>query len=205
MTVILPDLPYHRDALEPLISEKTLSFHYDKHHSGYVNKLNELLVNKELNHGYGLVDIIKKSYGREGCEGIFNNAAQVWNHSFYWNSMCSPLHKPQPDDAFMGQVVRDFGSLDALKEQLGLAAIGQFGSGWAWLAFDKLKDKLVVLKTSNAETPLTVEGLSPLLVIDVWEHAYYLDYQNRRPDYVAAFLGQLLNWEFASTNYAASV
>ncbi|ACT69777.1 superoxide dismutase [Neorickettsia risticii] len=205
MTVILPGLPYHKDALEPLISEKTLSFHYDKHHSGYVNKLNELLVKSEFSHGYGLIDIIQKSHGREGCEGIFNNAAQVWNHSFYWNSMCSPSHKPQPDDAFMKQVIRDFGSLDILKEQLGLAAISQFGSGWAWLVFDKFKNKLVILKTSNAETPLTVDGLSPLLVIDVWEHAYYLDYQNRRPDYVAAFLGQLLNWEFASTNYAASI
>ncbi|WP_084473343.1 superoxide dismutase [Neorickettsia helminthoeca] len=202
MKIILPELPYHKDALEPLISEKTLGFHYDKHHAGYVNKVNELLVESD-DVGDTLLCVIRNTWNKQGKEAIFNNAAQVWNHTFYWNSMRPPASACSPDDRLMLQIVKDFGGMEELKQQLSLAAVTQFGSGWAWLIFDKASQRLSVVKTSNAETPLTNQNFVPLLAIDVWEHAYYLDYQNRRPDYVATFLAQLINWDFASANYSA--
>lgn len=193
MTVTLPDLPYAQDALEPHISANTLSFHYGKHHNAYVTNLNKLTLGTEF-EAAALEDIIKKS-----SAAIFNNAAQVWNHTFYWHSM-KPSGGGNPTGALAEQINSDFGSFDKFKEEFAAAATTQFGSGWAWLVLDK-DGKLKITKTSNAETPITGSD-KPLLTIDVWEHAYYLDFQNRRPDYIATFLDKLVNWDFAAENFA---
>ncbi|MEI8321325.1 MAG: superoxide dismutase [Alphaproteobacteria bacterium] len=193
MTFTLPPLPYAPTALEPHISEKTLSFHYGKHHQGYVTKLNELVQGTAYAH-MSLEEVIRKSHGENAS--IFNNAAQVWNHTFFWQSLSPEATKPT------GKVLRAleeaFGGLDEFKQKFKEAAMTQFGSGWAWLVWDG--KKLQILKTGNAETPLTQPGIRPLLTCDVWEHAYYLDYQNRRPDYVETFLTHLINWDFAREN-----
>lgn len=191
MTITLPELPYAQNALEPHITANTLSFHYGKHHNAYVTNLNKLVVGTEFENA-GLEDIVKKSSGP-----IFNNAAQVWNHTFYWHSM-QPNGGGEPTGKLAAKIKEDFGSFDKFKEEFTAAATTQFGSGWAWLVKDKT-GKLKVTKTSNAETPITT-GDTPLLTIDVWEHAYYLDFQNRRPDYIATFLNSLANWEFAAGN-----
>ncbi len=192
----LPALPYDAKALEPNISEKTLNLHHDKHQQAYVTKLNELVKGTEL-ESKTLEEIIMATAKDESKQGIFNNAAQFWNHTFYWNSMKSggggkPLGK------LAAQIDKDFGSYDKFKEQFKQTGVTQFGSGWAWLVLDK--DKLKIIKTSNADLPM-VHGQRALLVIDVWEHAYYLDYQNRRPDYITIFLDQLVNWSFAESNF----
>ena len=184
----LPKLPYEMNALEPHISQKTLEFHYGKHHAGYVNNLNKLIAGTPF-EGKSLEEIVKTSQG-----GIFNNAAQVWNHTFYWNCMTPNPKKTQPSGKFMEAIVRDFGSFEAFKEKFVNACVTLFGSGWAWLVADK-EGKLSIVQTSNAQTPLTTEGVKPLLVCDVWEHAYYLDYQNLRANYVNEFW-QIINWEF---------
>ena len=192
----LAPLPYPKNALEPYISERTLDFHYGKHHQGYVTNLNALLENSPLLTA-SLEEVILSSVGKPELQGVFNNAAQVWNHTFYWKSL-SP-HETHPTASFLTQITKNFGSLDHFKETFKKTAVSQFGSGWAWLVSDS-KGDLHILKTSNAETPLTTSFI-PLLTCDVWEHAYYLDYQNRRPDYVDSCLLHLLNWNFAEENY----
>jgi Fe-Mn family superoxide dismutase len=194
-SIVLPPLPYAENALEPVITAKTLSFHYGKHHKAYVDNLNKLIAGTDYSD-MSLEEIIKGSAGRPERAAIFNNAAQIWNHTFYWNSL-SPKGGGEPPAALKHKIEASFGSVDAFKKEFAAAAVSQFGSGWAWLIL--VDGKLKVVKTANAEDPLTT-GKKPLLTIDVWEHAYYLDYQNRRPDYVNAVLDKLINWEFALQN-----
>ncbi|WP_428157936.1 superoxide dismutase [Desulfobacter sp.] len=193
----LPSLPYKVDALEPYISEKTIRFHYGKHHSGYVKKLNRMIQGTAY-AGLAIEAIIQKTRDNTDEAGIFNNAAQVFNHTFYWNSM-KPGGGSAPAGIIAEKINADFGSYDAFKKAFASAALSQFGSGWAWLVKDG--DALKIIKTANADTPVT-RGLIPILTVDVWEHAYYLDYQNRRADYINAYLKNLVNWEFAETNLA---
>lgn len=193
--ITLPPLPYAENALDPVVSANTLSFHHGKHHKAYVDNLNKLIAGTPL-EGQPLEKIILEVAGKADKQGVFNNAAQVWNHTFFWNSM-KPNGGGAPPAALAQRIERDFGSLDNLKKELLTAATTQFGSGWAWLAEDN--GKLVVLKTANAELPMT-KGQKALLTIDVWEHAYYLDYQNRRPDFVTAVIDKLFNWQFAADN-----
>ena len=192
---VLPPLPYADNALDPVISANTLSFHYGKHHRAYVDNLNKLVAGTEL-ADLSLERVIAATAGRADKAGIFNNAAQIWNHTFYWNSL-APKGGGEPPAALKQKIEASFGTPEACKNELATAATTQFGSGWAWLVLDG--DKLKVVKTANANVPLT-EGMKPLLVIDVWEHAYYLDYQNRRADYVNAVLDKLINWDFAANN-----
>jgi Fe-Mn family superoxide dismutase len=192
---ILAPLPYAENALEPVITAKTLSFHYGKHHKTYVDNLNKLIAGTEY-AALSLEKIITSTAGKPEKAAIFNNAAQNWNHTFYWKSM-SPKGGGEPPVALKSKIEAAFGSVDACKKELASTAIAQFGSGWAWLVLEG--DKLKVVKTANADIPMT-KGLKPLLAIDVWEHAYYLDYQNRRADYVNAVLDKLTNWEFALQN-----
>ncbi len=193
----LPQLPWADNALEPVISARTISFHYGKHHQAYVTNLNNLVKDTDL-AAMSLEDIIKKTAGDSAKAGVFNNAAQVWNHTFYWNSM-KPGGGGAPGGDLKAKIDADLGGFDKFKEAFSQAALTQFGSGWAWLA---LKDgKLTVVKTPNAETPLAT-GAKPIITIDVWEHAYYLDYQNRRADYIKDWLDKLANWDFAAKNLA---
>lgn len=200
MTFTLPDLPYAKDALEPHISSKTLEFHHGKHHNAYVTNLNKLIEGTDL-EGQELEAIIQKTANDNAKKGIFNNAAQVWNHTFYWHCM-SPDGGGEPSGALAEQIKADFGSFDAFKEKFKAAGTGQFGSGWAWLVMNK-NGQLEVTNTLNAENPMT-EGKTPLLTMDVWEHAYYLDYQNRRPDYADAFIANCINWDFVAQNFDQS-
>ncbi|MBN2165369.1 MAG: superoxide dismutase [Marinilabiliaceae bacterium] len=187
----LPKLPYEADALEPVISRKTIEFHYGKHHQAYINNLNNLIAGTEFENSK-LEDIIIKSDG-----GIFNNAAQVWNHTFYFQSL-SPNGGGKPQGELATAIEENFGSFEAFQNQFAQAAATQFGSGWAWLV-KKENGKLEITKESNAGCPLT-KGDIPLLTIDVWEHAYYLDYQNRRPDYISSFW-KLINWDIVESRY----
>ncbi|HEX7621176.1 MAG TPA: superoxide dismutase [Anaerolineales bacterium] len=191
----LPPLPYAENALEPIITAKTLSFHYGKHHKAYVDNLNKLIAGTDYAN-LSLDKIITSVAGKPDKTAIFNNAAQSWNHSFYWNSL-SPKGGGEPPDALKLKIEASFGSVENCKKELASMAVSQFGSGWAWLVIEG--DKLKVVKTANADIPMTM-GLKPLLAIDVWEHAYYLDYQNRRADYVNAVLDKLINWQFALKN-----
>lgn len=195
-SVTLPPLPYADDALAPVISANTISFHYGKHHKGYVDVLNKTLPGTEFATA-SLEQIIKTTAGVADKQSLFNAAAQVWNHTFYWNSM-----KPNGGGAPSGDLAKKldatFTSYDNFKKELVTAATGQFGSGWAWLVSES--GALKVIKTPNAETPIS-KGQVPLLTIDVWEHAYYLDYQNKRADYVNAVIDKLLNWDFAAANF----
>lgn len=193
--IMQPPLPYAENALEPVISAKTIGFHFGKHHKAYVDNLNKLIAGTEF-EGLPLEDIIQKTVGNSEHSGIFNNAAQVWNHTFFWKSLKSN-GGGKPSEVLMKKIEESFGSFDEFLKELTEAAKTQFGSGWAWLVKDG--NKLKVMKTPNAETPLTM-GVTPLLTIDVWEHAYYLDYQNKRPDYVTSVLDKLMNWEFAANN-----
>ncbi|RVU39246.1 superoxide dismutase [Hwanghaeella grinnelliae] len=197
MAFELPALPYAQDALEPHISANTLSFHYGKHHNTYVTNLNNLVKDTDL-AGKSLEEIVKAVAGDASKAGIFNNAAQVWNHTFYWHSM-TPNGGGAPTGAIAAKIDEDLGGYDKFVEEFKAAATTQFGSGWAWLVLDG--GKLKVTKTANADSPIA-HGQTPLLTIDVWEHAYYLDYQNRRPDYIATFLDSLVNWDFANQNLA---
>jgi Fe-Mn family superoxide dismutase len=193
----LPPLPWKEDALEPVISAKTLSFHYDKHHRTYFENLNKAVEGKPYAK-MSLEEIVQSSFKEAADVGVFNNAAQAWNHTFYWNSL-APNAKG-PEGKLAEKIKADLGSVDDCKKQLLEAAKTQFGSGWAWLVADtNAGGKLKVIKTANADTPL-VHGQKPLLTIDVWEHAYYLDYQNKRADYAQAVIDKLLNWEFAAKN-----
>ena len=198
MAFELPALPFAKDALEPHISSNTLDFHHGKHHNAYVTKLNELIAGTDLENK-SLEEIIMVASKSEPKSGLFNNAAQVWNHTFYWNSM-SPNGGGTPTGDLAAQIDTDFGSFDEFANQFKAAGAGRFGSGWAWLVLDA-SGKLKVTKTLNADLPMA-HGETALITMDVWEHAYYLDYQNRRPDYMGAFLGNLVNWEFAAQNYA---
>lgn len=199
MAFALPDLPYAADALAPHISAETLGFHHGKHHKTYVDKANAALPGSAY-EGLSLEETIAKSWADKDM-GMFNNAGQIWNHTFYWNSM-SPNGGGKPTGALADAIDASFGSFENFVKEFTNAGATQFGSGWAWLV---AKDgKLEVRKTLNAETPLTEAGVTPLLTMDVWEHAYYLDYQNRRPDYMGAFLEHLVNWDFAAKNFAAA-
>ena len=189
----LPPLPYKEDALAPVISGNTLSFHYGKHHKGYVDSLNLLMKDAPDLAALSLEDLIKKTSGDAAKASHFNNAAQVWNHTFYWNSM-RPRGGGQPTGMMLELVNASFGDYGKFREAFLNAGKTQFGSGWVWLVLDG--SKLAVDKTGNADTPLA-RGKKCLLTCDVWEHAYYLDYQNRRSDYVTAFLDSLVNWDFA--------
>ena len=188
MTFELPNLPYEMNALEPYISQKTLEFHYGKHHRTYVENLNKLIAGTKFEK-MSLEEIIKETAGKAEYQGIFNNAAQAWNHAFFWQCMKKGGGKPQ--GAILSRIEKDFGSYEKFHEEFKNAAVSQFGSGWAWLV--EKDGKLAVMKTSNADTPIA-HGLKPLLTVDVWEHAYYLDYQNRRADFVEAFLTNLANY-----------
>jgi Fe-Mn family superoxide dismutase len=192
---VLPPLPYPDNALSPVISGHTIGFHYGRHHKGYVDNLNKLIAGTEF-ADLPLTTIITATAGKADKSAIFNNAAQDWNHTFYWRSL-KPNGGGEPPAVLMQKIEASFGKLDACKKELAAAATTQFGSGWAWLVLDG--DKLKVVKTGNADMPLTT-GMKPLLTIDVWEHAYYLDYQNRRPDYIEAVLDKLINWGFAAEN-----
>jgi Fe-Mn family superoxide dismutase len=191
----LPPLPYADDALAPVISAHTITFHYGKHHKGYVDTLNKLVAGTEFAN-LPLEKIIADTAGKEDKTAIFNNAAQAWNHTFYWDSL-RPKGGGEPPAVLKPKIEAAFGTVDACKKAMSTAALAQFGSGWVWLVLDG--DKLAVVKTGNAAVPMTT-GMKPLLCIDVWEHAYYLDYQNRRADYVNAVLDTLVNWDFAAKN-----
>jgi superoxide dismutase, Fe-Mn family len=193
----LPALPFADTALEPTISASTLSFHHGKHHNAYVVNLNNLAAGKDW-ADKSLEEVIALSAGKADMAGVFNNAAQIWNHTFYWNSL-KPNGGGTPTGAVADKINAAFGSFDNFKKEFHAAAMTQFGSGWAWLVEEA--GSLKIVKTGNAETPIT-KGQKPLLTIDVWEHAYYVDYQNRRADYATAVIDKLLNWDFAAANLA---
>jgi Fe-Mn family superoxide dismutase len=190
----LPALPYAQGALEPCVSAKTMGFHYGKHHQAYVDNLNKLAAAAKMGD-LPLEEIIRQTAGKTQQAGLFNNAAQVWNHTFFWKSM-KPNDGGEPAGRLAERIATAFGSFDTFKTAFIEAAVAQFGSGWVWLVQEG--DTLKIVKTSNADTPLT-HGQTALLTCDVWEHAYYLDYQNRRKDFVQAFLDHLANWEFAAS------
>lgn len=187
----LPELPFAKNALEPHISERTLEFHYGKHHQTYVNTLNTLIEGTEFENKT-LKEIIKSSDG-----GIFNNAAQVWNHTFYWSCL-APNHKPAPEGSLKKAIEEAFGSFENFKEEFTKKSVGLFGSGWCWLVKDSA-GKLSIVQQSNAGNPMT-KGLTPIMVCDVWEHAYYLDKQNARPKYMESYW-ELVNWDFIEKQY----
>lgn len=193
MAIELPALPYAQDALAPHISAETLSFHYGKHHNTYVVKLNGLIEGTDF-EGKSLEDIVKTS-----SAGIFNNAAQIWNHTFYWNSL-SPNGGGEPTGALADAINASFGSFAEFKAKFTDSAINNFGSSWTWLV-KNADGSLAIVNTSNAATPLTDEGVTPVLTVDLWEHAYYIDYRNLRPSYMEGFWA-LANWDFASANFA---
>ena len=196
MAFKLADLPYAMDALTPHISARTLEFHHGKHHAKYVSNLNGLIEGTDLASA-PLQEIIVRTAGDASRAGVFNNAAQVYNHEFFWNCLW-PGGGGEPGGALAAQIAKDFGVFAAFREQFSAAAEKLFGSGWVWLALDGAK--LEIVQTSNADTPVA-HGKRPLLTLDVWEHAYYLDYQNARPSFIAAFLDNLANWDFAARNF----
>jgi Fe-Mn family superoxide dismutase len=193
MAFELPELPYAKDALAPHISEETLEFHYGKHHKTYVDKLNAAVPGTEF-EGKTLEEVVKASKG-----GVFNNAAQIWNHTFYWHCL-SPNGGGAASGSVASAIDAAFGSFDKFKEEFTAQAVGNFGSGWTWLV-KKADGSVAIVNTSNAETPLTDDSVTPLLTVDVWEHAYYIDYRNARPKYMDAFWA-LVNWEFVNANFA---
>ncbi len=193
MAIELPALPYARDALAPTISEETIDYHYGKHHQAYVTNLNKMIDGTDHANA-SLEDIIRNSEG-----GVFNNAAQVWNHTFYWNSL-SPNGGGAPSGALADAIDSAFGSFDEFKDKFTASAVGNFGSGWTWLV-KNADGSLAIVNTSNADTPITDANVTPLLTVDVWEHAYYVDYRNARPAYLEKFW-TLVNWSFAEANFA---
>ena len=195
MKIELPPLPYGDSDLAPHISANTLSFHYAKHHKTYDDKATDMVKGTEFADAE-LEDIVKATHGKADQKALFNNAAQAWNHDFYWQSL-SPTGGGEPPEALARRISADFGSVGAFRKQWADAATNHFGSGWAWLVLDG--GKLKIVTTKNAENPLT-QGQQPLLTIDLWEHAYYLDYQYRRADYVDAVLDERINWAFAARN-----
>jgi Fe-Mn family superoxide dismutase len=193
---ILPNLPYAKDGLVPYLTPETIDYHYGKHHNAYVVNLNNLLENHSLK-GKSLEEVIVASAGNIDMTGIFNNAAQIWNHTFYWHSM-KVNGGGKPSAKLLAKIESDFGSFDEFIAQFKQAATTQFGSGWAWLVLDDA-GKLKVIKTSNAAVPFA-DGMKPLMTCDVWEHAYYIDFRNKRPDYISVFLEHLVNWDFVEKN-----
>ena len=193
MLIELPALPYARDALAPRISEETIDYHYGKHHQAYVTNLNKM-IEGTAHANQSLEEIIRSSEG-----GVFNNAAQIWNHTFYWNSLTPNSSAPTGDLA--SAIDSTFGSFDEFKAKFTASAAGNFGSGWTWLV-KNASGALEIVNTGNAGTPITEAGITPLLTVDVWEHAYYVDYRNARPEYLKNFW-ELANWEFAAKNFAA--
>ncbi|MDV6317196.1 superoxide dismutase [Idiomarina sp. HP20-50] len=193
MAFELPALPFEKNALEPHISEETLEYHYGKHHATYVSKLNDAVKGTDL-ESKSLEDIIKSEKG-----GLFNNAAQVWNHTFYWNCL-SPNGGGEPTGAIADAINSKFGSFDKFKEEFNASAAGNFGSGWTWLV-KKSDGSVDLFNTDDADTPVAHDGVEPLLTVDVWEHAYYIDYRNSRPNYLEAFW-KLVNWDFVNKNFA---
>ena len=189
---VLPELPYGKDEFKPHFTAETFDYHYNKHHNSYVTNLNNLLQDNKEMMEMDLESIILASNNSNAP--IFNNAAQVWNHSFFWHSI-KPNGGGKPTGEILSQIEKDFGSYEKFTADFKGAAVSQFGSGWAWLVYKS--DKLHIIKTANAETPIT-EGYEPIIACDVWEHAYYIDYRNRRPDYVSSFIDYMINWEFAS-------
>jgi Fe-Mn family superoxide dismutase len=199
MSIAFPDLPYAADALEPHVSADTLGFHHGKHHKSYVDKLNAAIDGTDYENQP--LDVIIASAHEAGNAGVFNNAAQAWNHTFLWHSM-SPEGGGAPSGALGDAINAQFGDLEGFRSAFKKAALGQFGSGWAWLV--RTTDGLDIVTTGNADTPLT-DGVVPLLTLDVWEHAYYLDYQNKRDAYIDSFLDDLINWDFAARNFEAGL
>ena len=198
MSSEFPELPYATDALEPYVSAKTLEFHHGKHHKSYVDKLNSAIQGTAY-EGQPLETIIASAH-KANDTGVFNNAAQAWNHTFLWHSM-SPSGGGEPTGALADAINARFDNLTAFQTEFKAAALGRFGSGWAWLV--QTADGLDIVSTGNADTPL-IDGCTPLLTLDVWEHAYYLDYQNKRDAYIDAYLSELINWDFATQNYEAN-
>ncbi len=194
MAIELPQLPYPKNALEPYISANTLDFHYGKHHQAYVTNTNKLIENSPM-AGDSLFRILSQTVSKPDKAGLFNNAAQVWNHSFYWQCM-KPDGGGQPKGKIAGMINETFGSFEKFSDEIKSAGATQFGSGWAWLVLKN--GVLEVMKTANADTPIA-HDIKPLLTVDVWEHAYYLDYQNRRPDYLKTFMDHLVNWDFVNS------
>jgi len=190
-------LPYADDALDPVITAQTIGFHYGKHHTTYLNTLNKLVGEDASLQGKSLVEIVKATHGKSDKTAVFNNAAQVWNHDFYWDSL-KPNGGGKPTGRMADLIKDSFGDYDKFKADFAQTGVTQFGSGWAWLCLEG--GKLVFKKTGNAENPLHMNGVTPLLTLDVWEHAYYLDWQNRRPDHLNACIDKLLNWDFAEKN-----
>lgn len=199
MAYELPPLPYAYDALEPHMSKSTLEFHHDKHHAKYVNNFNDMAQSAGMGDK-SIEEVIKAVYNDESKKGLFNNAAQAWNHTFYWNGM-KPNGGGQPTGAIADKINSDLGGYDKFKEEFKKAATTQFGSGWAWLVLDN--GSLKIVNTPNAVNPIAL-GMTPLLTCDVWEHAYYLDYQNKRPDFVETFINNLINWDFVNEQLAAA-
>lgn len=199
MAYQLPDLPYDYNALEPQMSAKTLEFHHDKHHNKYVNNYNEMVQDTPM-ADQSIEAVIKATYNDASKAGLFNNAAQAWNHTFYWNCM-KPNGGGTPTGALADKINADFGSFDKFKDEFKTAGGTQFGSGWAWLVLDN--GTLKVTKTPNAVNPIA-QGQTPLLTVDVWEHAYYLDYQNKRPDFLQTYIDQLINWDFVAQQMSAA-
>ena len=194
----LPSLPFEDNALEPVLSKESFDFHHKKHHNAYVVKLNELIENTEYKD-LTLKEIIQKSE-KEGKQAIFNNAAQVWNHAFLWYSMQKNGGTKNITDKAKALIEKSFGSVGEFQAKLIEAGVTQFGSGWAWVVLNKSTGKLEIIKTANALTPLTNENLKPVITVDVWEHAYYIDYRNRRPDFLKIFTEELINWKFFEEN-----
>lgn len=193
MAFELPALPYEKNALEPHISAETLEYHYGKHHATYVSKLNDAVKGTDL-ESKSLEDIIKSEKG-----GLFNNAAQVWNHTFYWNCL-APNGGGAPTGAVADAINNKWGSFEKFQEEFNASAAGNFGSGWTWLV-KKADGSVEIMNTDDADTPVAHDGVTPLLTVDVWEHAYYIDYRNSRPNYLEAFW-KLVNWEFVNKNFA---
>tara|TARA_B100000676_G_scaffold170160_1_gene167349 strand:- start:40 stop:633 length:594 start_codon:yes stop_codon:yes gene_type:complete len=194
MTFELPKLDYSKDALSPIMSEETLDLHHGKHHQTYIDKLNGFIKDNEMSK-MSLEDIILKSSNEKDMTGIFNNASQHWNHNLFWKCM-KPKGGGKIPPKLEKRLISDFGSVEVFKEKFKDAGVTQFGSGWCWLSIDN--DKLVVTKTANASNPL-IENMKPILGCDVWEHSYYIDYRNRRPEYLDKFINDLINWEFVES------
>ena len=192
----LPQLPYAKTALSPFLNEEQMNYHYDKHHKAYIDNLNKFIETDANLKGKSLEDIVLSSQG-----GIFNNAAQIWNHTFYWFNMAPAGQGSQPSSELSAQIQKDFGSLDQLKAQFVDGGVKTFGSGWIWLCFDTTAQKLTLVSTSNAAVPFTNNGPVPLLVADVWEHAYYVDYRNLRLKYLETFWNHI-NWNFVNENFS---
>ena len=192
----LPDLPFARDALQPVMSAETLDYHYGKHHKAYVDKVNKMIGEGGGGDERSLIETVRAAR-EKGDEGLFNNSAQIWNHSFFWQCL-APAEGQQPDGRLKGLIEDGFGGTDALLKTLKAEAVGHFSNGWAWLVLDR--DKLAITSLHDADTPLVHDGMVPLLTLDLWEHAYYIDYRNERPRYADEVLAKIINWEFVARN-----